>query len=113
MTDDSTKSTELKKLVRDSYGKIAQQGGRCAGSSCCTPMGEMDPLAQGKLIGYSPDQLASLSGEANLGLGCGNPIDKAGLQPGETVLDLGSGPGFDALLAAGKVGPKGSSSAWT
>jgi arsenite methyltransferase len=105
MTDNSNKSTDLKKLVRDSYGRIAQENGGAA--SCCTPMGKIDSHAQGRLIGYSPDQLASLSGVANLGLGCGNPIDRAGLQPGETVLDLGSGPGFDAFLAAGKIGPEG------
>jgi arsenite methyltransferase len=106
MSNDLKNPDDLKRIVRDSYGRIAQEGGGCAGSSCCTPQAALDPCAQGRLIGYSPEQLNSMDG-ANLGLGCGNPIDRAGLAPGETVLDLGSGPGFDALLAADRVGPEG------
>lgn len=58
-------------------------------------------------VGYSPEELAAIPEDANLGLGCGNPSALAGLKPGEIVLDLGSGAGIDCFLAAGKVGPKG------
>ena len=60
-----------------------------------------------KAMGYSDKEMASVPKEANLGLGCGNPIALASLKPGETVLDLGSGPGLDCFLAANKVGPTG------
>jgi ubiquinone/menaquinone biosynthesis C-methylase UbiE len=67
----------------------------------------MNLLETGRLIGYSDEELKIGLGEANLGLGCGNPIAIAGLKEGETVLDLGSGAGFDAFLSAMKVGEKG------
>jgi ubiquinone/menaquinone biosynthesis C-methylase UbiE len=59
------------------------------------------------MVGYSPEELAAVPEDANLGLGCGNPTALAGLKPGETVLDLGSGAGIDCFLAAKKVGPSG------
>lgn len=98
----------IKDQIRQSYAKVATSS-----SSCCMPgcedahLGTLNPTAQASLIGYAPELLAEASGQANLGLGCGNPIDRAGLKPGEVVLDLGSGPGFDALLAADKVGHQG------
>jgi ubiquinone/menaquinone biosynthesis C-methylase UbiE len=70
-------------------------------------MKPMNLLETGKLIGYSEEELKLGLGEANLGLGCGNPIAIAELKEGETVLDLGSGAGFDAFLSAMKVGKKG------
>jgi ubiquinone/menaquinone biosynthesis C-methylase UbiE len=67
----------------------------------------MNLLETGKLIGYSEEDLKVGLGEANLGLGCGNPLAIAELKEGETVLDLGSGAGFDAFLSAMRVGRDG------
>lgn len=99
---------EIHTLVRDKYGAIATgDPGGCA-SSCC---GGSSPLVNitrlGKALDYTEKDLALAPGEANLGLGCGNPISRAGLKPGETVLDLGSGAGFDVFLAAEQVGKAG------
>lgn len=70
-------------------------------------MKPMNLLETGKLIGYSEEELKLGLGEANLGLGCGNPLAIAEIKEGETVLDLGSGAGFDAFLSAMKVGRHG------
>lgn len=95
----------IREAVRDAYGEIAlADGGGCCGPSavpCCT-----DGSVSLEL-GYSADDLAAVPEGADLGLGCGNPGALAALQPGETVLDLGSGAGFDAFLAARAVGPTG------
>lgn len=93
--------------VKAAYGRIAQGAGSCCGpaSSCCGGGGEAEALAQA--VGYSSEQLAAIPEGANLGLSCGNPTALAGLQPGEVVLDLGSGAGLDAFIAAAKVGPSG------
>jgi len=101
--------TKLKQIVIKTYSNIALQGSCCAmPASCCAPeIKPMNLLETGKLIGYSDEELKIGLGEANLGLGCGNPIAIAGLKEGETVLDLGSGAGFDAFLSAMKVGEKG------
>src|SRR5271163_2443579 len=93
----------VKAVVREKYGKVAT-GEACCGSLCgCTDNAE--GLAIG--FGYSAEELATLPEGANLGLSCGNPQVVAAMQPGETVLDLGSGAGFDCLLAARKVGTTG------
>ena len=98
---------KIKKVVREGYAKIAKQS-----SSCCAPVnsccGSTD-LAQdiSKSIGYTEEELKVVPEGANLGLGCGNPVALASLREGETVLDLGSGAGFDCFLAASKVGKKG------
>jgi ubiquinone/menaquinone biosynthesis C-methylase UbiE len=101
------KQKDIKKIVKEGYAKIAVQGGSCCGpaSSCC---GSAD-LAQdiSRKIGYSDEELKSVPESANLGLGCGNPVAIASLREGETVLDLGSGAGFDCFLAASRVGEKG------
>jgi len=97
--------SEARKWVKERYGAIATgaQQGCCGEASCCG-----DPAAiTAERIGYSQEDLAAVPDGANLGLGCGNPIALASIKPGETVLDLGSGAGFDAFLAAARVGPTG------
>src|SRR6516162_9614823 len=69
--------------------------------------GQAGVRAVAEAFGYTPEELASLPAEANLGLSCGNPTAFATLRPGETVVDLGCGGGLDVLLAATKVGPTG------
>lgn len=98
----------IKEIVKEKYGEIAAKSGSCCGpsSSCC---GEDSPGADeiGRRLGYSDQELGDVPEGSNLGLGCGNPIALASLEPGETVLDLGSGAGFDSFLAASRVGPEG------
>jgi SAM-dependent methyltransferase len=98
---------QIKKVVRDGYAKIAKQD-----SPCCLPVNSCcgsTNLAQNisKSIGYTDEELKAVPEGANLGLGCGNPVALASLREGETVLDLGSGAGFDCFLAADKVGKSG------
>ena len=101
------KDKKIKKVVKEGYARIAKQD-----SSCCVPVnsccGKTD-LAQdiSKKIGYTEEELKAVPEGANLGLGCGNPVALASLKEGDTVLDLGSGAGFDCFLAANKVGRKG------
>jgi arsenite methyltransferase len=110
MSNSGTKKNadEVKRAIRSGYGEVARSGGSCCGPSpaCCgsTPAGS-DVLAQH--IGYSPEELAALPEGANMGLSCGNPNALASLQPGEVVLDLGSGGGFDVFIAGRKVGATG------
>jgi SAM-dependent methyltransferase len=86
----------VREHVRARYGDIARQNESCcsgAGSGCCG-----DSLS--KQIGYTESELSAVPDGANLGLGCGNPTAIASIRPGETILDLGSGAGFDCFLAA-------------
>lgn len=69
--------------------------------------GDTDSGTMSASVGYTAEELASVPKEANLGLGCGNPLRAANLQPGEVVIDLGSGAGLDAFLAANQVGRRG------
>lgn len=95
--------------VRESYGKIAEgtSQGCCGPSSCCgsDTVESAEILAQA--IGYDQVDLATLPQGANMGLSCGNPVALASLLSGEVVVDLGSGGGFDAFIAARRVGPSG------
>ena len=102
------KKEEIKDAVKKGYSKIAQENLSCyvPAHSCCCSTAEL-ATSIGKNIGYTEEELMSVPDGANLGLGCGNPIALASLQPGETVVDLGSGAGFDSFLAAQKVGPLG------
>ncbi len=102
----STNNDGIRRTVRDAYGAVARGGGSCcgSGSSCC---GGSTAEQTSRTIGYTDVDLASVPDGANLGLGCGNPVALAGLKAGETVLDLGSGAGFDCFLAAHRVGPSG------
>ncbi len=105
-------SETLREEVRRRYSAIASQTGTdtAASSACCSPSAPSaccDHDAQARTLGYSSEDLAGIPAGANLGLGCGNPVALASLQPGQTVLDLGAGAGFDAFLAARAVGPCG------
>jgi SAM-dependent methyltransferase len=104
-------ATDIKTLVRERYGSIAEaDAATCcapAAASCCGPATPDDARQKARRMGYSDADLAAVPQGANLGLGCGNPRAIAALRPGEVVIDLGSGAGFDCFLAAGQVGPAG------
>lgn len=94
-------------LVKEKYAGVAKgDAGGCT-TSCCGGPTLISLADLGKTLDYSNEDLSVAPGEANLGLGCGNPIGVADLKPGEIVLDLGSGAGFDAFLAAKRVGETG------
>jgi SAM-dependent methyltransferase len=100
------KDEEIHKTVRDRYaGKVKDQCSCGPATSCCGGATAAENIS--KQIGYTEEDLSAAPEGANLGLGCGNPVALASLKEGETVLDLGSGAGFDCFLAANKVGPKG------
>jgi arsenite methyltransferase len=126
------KENEIKKVVREGYAKVARrQTGSCCQerkralkvrSGCCGPSATQKDKAErfeietacttnaeeiGKMLGYTDEDLKDVPEGANLGLGCGNPVALASLREGETVLDLGSGAGFDCFLAAKRVGNTG------
>ncbi|MDI9404234.1 MAG: arsenite methyltransferase [Limnohabitans sp.] len=102
--------------VREGYARIAatgswsslteSAGSCCAGGGCCGPA-TFTPEQLAQAIGYSSGELAVVPDGANMGLSCGNPTAIAALQPGETVLDLGAGGGFDCFIAGAKVGATG------
>ena len=99
------KSDEIKQIITTKYSKIAKSGCGCGNtSSCCGS--SLSPKQISKSIGYSEEEINAAL-EANLGLGCGNPVALSTIKEGDVVLDLGSGAGFDAFLAAKKVGNKG------
>ncbi len=118
---------EIREAIRETYGKVARvstiasgisETASCCGTSesteenaqetsCCGSGQELTQDQISAAIGYSKEELASVPQGANLGLGCGNPVALASLKTGETVVDLGSGGGFDCFLAAKTVGNSG------
>lgn len=132
-TSSAPDAETLREAVRARYRAIAtgettlNEGNKSAdsddtgGSCCCSPKSSADATpaapqqsgccsstdAQAKTLGYSAADLAAVPEGANLGLGCGNPVAIASLRPGQVVLDLGAGAGFDAFLAVREVGPTG------
>ena len=91
----------VRKMVREGYGKIAKQENSGCGCGC----GSVTNVSE--QIGYTKEELNAVPEGADLNLGCGNPVALASLKEGQTVVDLGSGGGLDCFLAAKKVGPKG------
>jgi len=117
MKSETAKEQEVKNAVRDSYARVAKQGGSCCSVSCCGgDKGDKNrilseytsrPEEASLKAGYSEEEMQSVPSGSNLGLGCGNPTALASIMEGETVLDLGSGAGFDCFLASRKAGPSG------
>jgi arsenite methyltransferase len=95
---DQRNASDITAVVREKYGATATAG-------LSTAHEGVKGVAEA--FGYSPEELASIPAEANMGLSCGNPTATANLRPGEVVVDLGSGGGLDVFLAARKVGPTG------
>ncbi|MBX3356625.1 MAG: arsenite methyltransferase [Phycisphaeraceae bacterium] len=111
---------EVRSKVREGYAQIAEAGswsaaqssthasssGCGAGGGCCGPTA-FSPEQLAEAVGYSKDELSATPDAANMGLSCGNPTALASLRPGEVVLDLGAGGGFDCFVAGPKVGATG------
>ena len=110
MTNNTIQSEEIRSAVRQQYGQIARDFGNTA-ASCCGPSsccGDTEPnLATVQALYETPDAAELPFDVTGMSLGCGDPVTLAGLQPGQTVLDLGSGGGIDCFLAAKQVGPSG------
>ena len=113
---DDVQKDQTRQTIRGKYAEVAQQTGSCCGpdapSSCCGDTltvlnGPPNKSAYTERLGYSKDDIESVPEGANMGLGCGNPTALAALRPGEVVLDLGSGGGFDCFLASTRVGETG------
>ncbi|MBC8278625.1 MAG: arsenite methyltransferase [FCB group bacterium] len=101
------KDYDVKTFVRERYASVAQGGSSCCGpADCCgSESAVVEEISKG--IGYSEDEMKGVPDGADMGLGCGNPTAIASLEPGDKVLDLGSGGGFDCFLAAKQVGKDG------
>ncbi len=98
-----------RKLILKNYSAVATSKGAngCCGNGCDCSGSSADATEIAKALGYSEEELADIPDAANMGLGCGNPLAIAALKPGEAVLDLGSGGGFDCFLARKQVGAQG------
>ncbi len=108
----ASQNDDIRNHVRDSYAQVAEasNSGESCGveSSCCGVSADLDINTLNSLrLGYSEDEMTSVPEGADMGLGCGNPTAIASLQAGDTVVDLGSGGGFDAFLAAREVKQQG------
>lgn len=107
------KNDQVHDVVRTGYAEVARRGGGCCGGDSqqsTDTLGSAGPTANAETasrLGYTAADIAGPGAEGNLGLGCGNPTALASLKPGEVVVDLGSGAGFDALVSAEKLGPEG------
>jgi SAM-dependent methyltransferase len=123
---ETREKAEIRDAVRQRYEQIAKvesaKPGKSQAASCCSPSSaianampaasccggpEVTPEQMSTVMGYSKEDIASVIEGANMGLGCGNPVALASLKPGETIIDLGSGGGFDCFLAARQVGEGG------
>jgi SAM-dependent methyltransferase len=124
MTTSNDAADAMRRTIQEGYSAIARVGGWSTyaieaavsgrpASSCCTPGGgccgpaTFSPAQLATAIGYSAEELAAAPESANMGLSCGNPTAIASLKPGEVVLDLGAGGGFDCFIAGSKVGATG------
>jgi SAM-dependent methyltransferase len=99
------KNEEIRQAVRETYGEVAKAGNGCGYG--CGSGNNPTPEEISVSLGYSNDDVSTVPEGSNMGLGCGNPQAIASLRPRETVIDLGSGGGFDCFLAARAVGKKG------
>ena len=108
---ESLNPDQVREAVRQNYAEVAKlattAGCGCTSTSCCTDGSTRSVEMVSLQLGYAPTEIAYVPEGSNLGLGCGNPQAIAALQPGETVVDLGSGAGFDCFLAAQQVGKSG------
>ena len=105
-TIDPTAPDELRTLVREKYGAIAEEkSAGCCGQTC--GCGGDTATADARALGYTPAEIAAIPDGADLGLGCGAPVAHAGIREGDVVLDLGSGAGMDVFVAARAAGPTG------
>ncbi len=110
-----SQTDQTRDQVREGYAQIAERGGACCSPAdggaggCCGPSVNSNLSAEelATQIGYNADEIAALPDGANMGLSCGNPTAIAALEPGQVVVDLGAGGGFDAFLAGPKVGQTG------
>jgi AhpD family alkylhydroperoxidase len=102
-----TDKEAVRAAVREGYRKIAKKRGPCSSVVSCCGSNSEDSAQLAQYVGYSAEELAALPDGANMGLSCGNPNALAVLRPGEVVLDLGSGDGFDVFIAGRKVGATG------